>query len=62
MFRCKGCEARDKEIAYLQQLVDALLEKLSVSPVSTNRVFNDSLPEDDDDLLLGGGDREIVGG
>lgn len=32
--RCRGCEARDKEIAYLRSVIDNLLLKNGIRPVA----------------------------
>ncbi len=39
--KCRGCDAQDKRIAYLEKLVDNLLAKLDVANVVTDE------PEDD---------------
>lgn len=33
LFRCRACEARDQEIAYLRRLVDVLLESKGLPAV-----------------------------
>ena len=48
MFRCKGCQAKDREIEYLHRLIDRLLERLSVAGVETQELVEDySEPEED---------------
>ena len=54
MFECKKCEALEKQVAYLQGLVERLMLKIDVAPIYDQEDDDEEKGQDPED------DREII--
>ena len=51
MFKCAGCEAKDKQIIYLQGLIDRMIKKMAPLPEDyegTESSEDDSPPKEEE--------------